>query len=37
VKILLPQGPAQADVDQVVSDVQMLAGYRIEAERMSGA
>jgi phage terminase large subunit-like protein len=37
VNILLPQDPAQAGVDQVASNVQTLAGYRVGAERMSGS
>ena len=35
-KIWLPQDPAQAGADQAASYVQMLHGFRVEAERMSG-
>jgi predicted phage terminase large subunit-like protein len=36
VKIWLPKDPAQAGADQADSYIRMLAGYRVEAERMSG-
>jgi predicted phage terminase large subunit-like protein len=36
VKIAMPQDPGQAGVDQIVSYTQMLAGYPLISERMSG-
>jgi predicted phage terminase large subunit-like protein len=36
-KIMLPQDPAQAGADQVQSFIEMLAGFRVEAVRMSGS
>jgi predicted phage terminase large subunit-like protein len=36
-KIMLPQDPAQAGADQVQSYIEMLAGFRVEAVRMSGS
>jgi predicted phage terminase large subunit-like protein len=36
-KIMLPRDPAQAGQDQADSYVQLLAGFRVEAVRMSGS
>jgi predicted phage terminase large subunit-like protein len=37
VKVWIPRDPGSAGVDQADSMIRMLAGYRVEAERMSGS
>jgi predicted phage terminase large subunit-like protein len=35
-RIVLPQDPAQAGLDQATSYIRLLNGYRVSAERVSG-
>jgi phage terminase large subunit-like protein len=34
---IMPQDPAQAGADQITSYVDLLAGFRVEAARMTGS